>query len=126
MAANRRRHVRHRLDQEVVLHLAGKQHRARIVDLGAGGLRLVCGELELADERVLQIYLALADDRRVVAWGHIVRRDDGGVAIAFDRVEPDGEPLLADGAVWQLVKPTEVYVSPASSGRRSLRRADSA
>jgi predicted RNA methylase len=62
-----------------------------IIDLGAGGCRLaLAGDFEPGEACELRIELSGTSSRLAIAvHGEIVRRDAGGVAVRFTRIDPD-------------------------------------
>jgi hypothetical protein len=117
---SRRRFIRCRPGAyPVPLHLGATVLEVVVADLGRGGIRIVGSSLRLDEGILFQIYLARADDRRVVAWGQVVRRDEHGLALSFARVEPDSVGILSDVTSWEHARVTAIYISPSapSDGR---------
>ena len=113
--AERRQQPRHAVNASVRLSL--ESHHtisvARIVDLSAGGMRLLAPGLTLAPGGWLHIRVARRDGSAATAVARMIRCHGPGIAFRFDTVGEADQRLFATPGFWQTADSIDVMAIDA-------------
>jgi hypothetical protein len=97
VTTERRQHKRYLIDGKAVIRTSSGQFRCELVDVGGGGLLLLCRSAKVTVGEPVDVRFAIAGwPIEIQASGRVARTDSNAIGIAF--AEPPAE--LEEAILW--------------------------